>query len=169
MSTDVTRPVVLDATVLSNFTSTGTVEHLASILDRPATVPAVRAELEAGHERGYEFLDDALEHLGSDIAVFGTENPPDAVAGEVRDRLDSGEAASLLGAMEHDGTLGTDDLAARTVATAHDVPVTGWVGILVVGIRRGVIDTDTANRWLDDWRTERGYYAPVDRIKEVIE
>ena len=61
-----------------------------------------------------------------------------------------------------------DDLAARETATERGVPVTGSVGLLVVGIRRGEIDTGTANGWLDDWRAMRGYYALVERIKEIL-
>jgi predicted nucleic acid-binding protein len=65
-------------------------------------------------------------------------------------------------------TLATDALAARKMATERGVPVTGSVGVLVVSIRRGKADTGTANRWLDNWRATRGYYAPVKRIEEAL-
>lgn len=78
----------------------------------------------------------------------------------LRAKLDPGEADSLRCTIAHDGTLATDDLAARRLAGNHDGPVTGSVGLLVVGIERGLIDVTTADERLDTWRDERGYYAP---------
>jgi len=161
------QPVVLDATVLSNFASTGTVDVLVDILDWPATVSEVQTELERGYARDYEFLDDALARIGDDITLVGVEEQSTGETA-IRDRLDSGETEALLGAMAREGTLATDDLAAREMATERGVPVTGSVGLLVVGIRRDEIDASTANGWLDDWRATRGYYAPVERIEEIL-
>lgn len=169
MSADIAQPVVLDTTVLSNFASTGTVSLLADALDRPATVPAVRTELEQGSTRGYEFLDDALGRIGEDIVLLRVGDGPSTRETELRERLDPGEAEALLCAIEHGGTLATDDLAARGTAAERAVPVTGSIGLLVVGIRQGTFDASTANRWLDGWRTKRGYYAPVERIEEVLD
>jgi len=168
MSEDIAHPVFLDATVLSNFASSDTVAQLVMILDRSVAVPAVREELERGHEQSYGFLSDALDHLGADIVLIEIADPEGSTETDIRDRLDEGEAKSLLGAMEHGGTLATDDLAARRIASEYDVPVTGSVGILVLAIRRGAIDTDTANEWLTEWREKRGYYAPVNRIEDVL-
>ena len=169
MSGALSQPVVLDTTVLSNFASTGTVDRLVDIIERPVTVPAVRTELEEGAMQEYEFLDAALAHLGDGIAVLGTEALSNIETAEIRERLDRGEAESLLGGIEREGTLATDDRAARTVAAEQGVPATGSVGLLVLGIQCGVVDADTANRWLDDWRAKRGYYAPVERIEDILE
>ena len=87
---------------------------------------------------------------------------------DLRARLDPGEAESLVGAIAHDGMLATDDLAARRLAADIDVPVTGSVGLLVLGLRRNALDVETANAWLETWRNERGYYAPVERIEDVL-
>jgi len=46
--------------------------------------------------------------------------------------------------------------------------VTGSVGVLVSGIRRGAIDINTANEWPTEWREKRGYYAPVERVEDVL-
>jgi Predicted nucleic acid-binding protein, contains PIN domain len=169
MSATLRHPVVLDATVLSNFASTGTVDVLVDTLDRPATVPAVQTELERGYAQDYDFLDDALARIGDDITLLGVEERPATGETAIREHLDSGEAEALLGAIKREGTLATDDLAAREMATERGVPVTGSVGLLVVGIHCGEIDAGTANQWLDEWRATRGYYAPVERIEEVLE
>lgn len=169
MADDVTQPVFLDATVLSNFASSGSIAELAAILDRPVAVPTVRDELEEGYDRNYEFLDTALGQLGDGIALLEVTEGTDDAGTEIRRQLDAGEAESLLGAIEQDGTLATDDRAARTLAARFEVPVTGSIGILAVGVRRGVLEIDDANEWLDVWRERRGYYAPVDRIQDVVQ
>ena len=87
---------------------------------------------------------------------------------ELRHRLDAGEADSLRGALECGGTLATDDLAARRLASEYDVPVTGSIGLLVLGIERDLLDTGTANDWLTTWRDERGYYAPAETIEDAL-
>ena len=63
MSEPVSRPVVLDATVLSNYASTDAVSWLTTTLDDPQTVPAVRTELEQGRAVGYAYLEPALDVL----------------------------------------------------------------------------------------------------------
>jgi predicted nucleic acid-binding protein len=82
--------------------------------------------------------------------------------------LDRGEADSLLQAIEHHGTLATDDLAARTVADQRDVPVTGPIGLLVLCVESAHLDRHTADEWLDTWRERRGYYAPVESVTELL-
>ena len=167
MADDSPQPVVLDTTVLSNFASTDAVGFLVEVLDSPVVVPAVRDELEQGRQFGHDYLTTATDAFGEGLRVG--DRPQEAETGQLRERLDAGEAEALRAAIEHDGTLATDDLAARRLANDRGVPVTGSVGLLVLGIERERIDSDTANEWLDTWRDVRGYYAPVDYIEEVIE
>ena len=89
MSDEIVQPVCLDATVLSNFASSETVDQLIAILDRPVTVPAVEAELERGRSEGYDFLEDALDSLGGEIELVDTRERADATTSDVRDRLDA--------------------------------------------------------------------------------
>lgn len=167
--TEPSPPVFLDATVLSNFASSGSLGWLVALLNRPAAVQTVRDELERGREHGHRFLDDAIEVLGEGIPLLevngDTASPEDH---EIRQRLDAGEADSLRGALKHGGTLATDDLAARRLASEYDVPVTGSIGLLVLGTGRDALDVDTANEWLATWRDERGCYAPVETVEEAL-
>jgi len=160
-------PIFLDATVLSNFASTDAVEFLAELLDSPVVVPAVRNEIEQGQQFGHDYLATAVEAFGDGLRV--SDLPPETETGQFRERLDAGEAEALRGAIEHDGTLATDDLAARRLTDDFDVPVTGSIGLLVLGIERGRVDEETADEWLDTWRDTRGYYAPVESVEEVID
>jgi predicted nucleic acid-binding protein len=161
------QPVFLDTTVLSNFASTGAVAFLVEVLDSPVVVPAVRDEVERGRRFGHDYLATAVEAFGDGLRAGGCPREPET--GRLRERLDAGEAEALRGAIKCDGTLATDDLAARRLADDRDVQVTGSVGLLVLGIERELITSETANEWLDTWRDVRGYYAPVERIEEVVE
>lgn len=161
------RPCFLDATVLSNFARTSSTGWLVELLERPAVVPAVRDEHEAGRAFGHEFLEEALDVIGTEVElveVSETRGSP-----TFRDRLDLGESEWVRAAIENDGTLATDDFTARRVAQRHGVAVTGSVGSLVLGIERGRITTGTAVRWLDTWQSERRYYSPIERIPEALE
>ncbi|WP_164471730.1 hypothetical protein [Halosimplex salinum] len=60
-------------------------------------------------------------------------------------------------------------MAARDLARTQRIPVTGSIGVLVVGVERGEIEPSTANEWLAVWQAERGYFAPVDRIEDVLD
>lgn len=162
-------PVVLDTTVLSNFASSSSIPSLFAIEETAVTVPAVRDELREGKGHGYDFLAEALAQVGEKIPVIAITSDQVDRYPDLRSRLDLGETQALIGAIERRGTLATDDLAARHVACDHGVPIIGSVGLLVRGIRRDLLTIESANAQLRTWRKERGYYAPVDRIEEVLE
>lgn len=164
---DDSQLVVLDTTVLSNFASTDGLSLVTAILESPVVVPAVRDELERGLDAGHEYLATAVDALDEGLSVQPLSSDDDRP--EIRDRLDLGEAESLLWAIEHRGTLATDDLAARTIADQRGVPVTGSIGLLVLGVESGHLDRATADEWLDTWREKRGYYAPVESVTEILD
>lgn len=161
------QPVFLDATVVSNFASTDGIRVLGELLVEPAVVPTVRAEIERGLDSGHDYLRSAASAIGDRIAV--REVPRSVEDSELRARLDSGEAETILGAIDCGGTVATDDLAARRAAADRGLPVTGSVGLLVLGVKRSRFDAPTADDWLDSWRTERGFYAPVDTVVELLD
>ncbi|MFA1611895.1 hypothetical protein [Halobellus rubicundus] len=161
-------PVFLDATVVSNFASTDAIGFLVAVLGSPLVVPAVREEIERGQNLGHEYLASAVEAF--DDEGIGVADPPDgSVERGLRNRLDAGEAETLRAAAERGGTIATDDLAARRLAGELSIPVVGSIGLLVVGVERGEITRETADAWLETWREERGYYAPVERIGDVLD
>ena len=161
------QPVYLDSTVISNFASTNSIEFLVHLLEAPAVVPAVREEIERGVDYGHEYLTSAVEAFDEGLPV--SQVPPEMGEVHLRERLDPGETAALRGAVENGGTLATDDLAARDIAGELDIPVTGSVGLLVLGIKRNRIDTAIAEEWINTWESERGYYAPVDSVSELLD
>ena len=169
MTDELGEPVVLDTTVLSNVASSSSISDLLAVLATPATVPAVRKELQEGTNHGHEFLAVALEHVGEDIPVIQINSESKGRYSKFRTSLDLGETEALIGAIERRGTLATDDLAARRLATDQDVATIGSIGILVRGITRGILAPEAANNQLATWRDERGYYSPVERVEDALE
>lgn len=160
------KPTVLDATVVSNFASTNAVEYLVEVLESPVVVPAVRDEIAEGYRHGYDYLETAIDAFDDRLPIIDVDR--DAEWSGIRNRLDAGEAESLLAALQRDGTLATDDLAARRIADDRNRPVVGSIGVLVLGVERERLDRATADSWLDTWRDERGYYAPVESVADVL-
>ena len=116
---------------------------------------------------GHDFLSEAIGAVDDDVELV--DDFGDAAPAPFRETLDPGEADSVRAAIESGGTLASDDSAARRTARDHEVDVTVSIGLLVVGIQRGALDVETADRWLDTWRNERSYYAPVDNVSDVLD
>lgn len=165
------KPLVLDSTVLSNFASSESVSWLVSAFSELKTAPAVERELRRGLGEGHRFLRPALAAIESgEISVLRPAS--DAVHqsqfSEVFRRLDRGEAEALVAAVLEDGTLVTDDGAARRFAGDRGVPKTGSIGLLVNGIVRDELSVERADGWLNVWREKRDYYAPVETVAEAL-
>jgi len=128
------QPVFLDSTVLSNFASTDSVDWLIGLLEDPAVTPEVARELREGMAAEYEFLQPAVDAIddGIQLVEISTGTPEAALKTEERDHLDPGEQESAICAGLRDGTLATDDLAARELLDDSDTPVTvpsgSWSG-----------------------------------------
>ncbi len=161
--------VVLDATVLSNFASSDAVDWLVDECETLYTVPAVRNELIDGTEAGHEFLKPARRALDSGaIETMEFDSDLESPFSAETDRLDAGEFEALMLAVEKEWTLATDDGAARRAANSAGINVTGSVGLLVRGVDGGDLSVQSANEWLTVWIEDRGYYAPIDRVEEVL-
>lgn len=170
MSEAFSRPVVLDATVLSNFASTDSIAWLTATFDELVTVPAVKNELQQGIEVGYEHLTPALRAI-EDGAITIDEAAPaelEQAYPNIRDRLDPGEAEAFVTADRSDGTLVTDDGTARQLASASDIKLTGSIGLLVRGVAQNELTIETADIWLATWIDERNYYAPIESVSDVL-
>lgn len=167
---DTGSQLVLDATVLSNFARTESIDWLTATFGTLRTVPAVRAELDQGVEAGYEYLARAVSAI--DEGSIPLLDIDDATVAEryptVRDRLDRGEAAALVAVLTDGGTLVTDDGTARTVGQDRGVPVTGSIGLLVRGIREDAVSIETADTWLQTWIQQEDYYAPVGSVTDAL-
>lgn len=165
------KPLVLDSTVLSNFSSSASVSWLTAAFSDLETAPSVERELRNGIDEGYSFLRPAVRAIDDEeVPVLGSvgEIATSSETLRVFRRLDRGEAEALVIAEQEGGTLVTDDMAARNLADERGVPTTGSIGLLVSGVHRNLLSEETADEWLDMWREERDYYAPVESISEVV-
>jgi predicted nucleic acid-binding protein len=152
------RPVVLNATPLSNFAFIDRLDLLA-IFAGVCTVPVVEEELVAGSDE-YGYLDRALGGLDDTIPVIRISEAVAACEADLRGQIDAGEAQALAAAAVHDGWIVTDDGDARTLADDHDIPYTGSIGVLLRAVESGRIDAATADQWLKRWIDETGFRAP---------
>ncbi|UHQ98731.1 hypothetical protein HYG81_22490 (plasmid) [Natrinema zhouii] len=170
MSESFSPPVVLDATVLSNFASTESVTWLTSVLENLTTVPAVERELQRGTENGYPYLENALKAIETGHIPLEESAPEqlEQAYPTIRDQLDLGEAEAFVVADRTGGTLVTDDGAARDLASTYEIDLTGSIGILVRGVVREKLTVETADSWLTTWIDECSYYAPVESVSDVL-
>lgn len=152
-------PVVLDATVLSNLAYTDDLALCDHLTANCVTVEAVNEELRAGM-RHYDELTRAVDA----IELTTCHEPTDTL----RTALDQGEAHALQAAIDHDGTLATDDLPAREHAADRQIPLTGSVGILVRLVEQNNLTADEADAILHRWSTEYRYRSPVESVHEVL-
>jgi hypothetical protein len=80
------QPVFLDATVISNYASTNSIEFLVDVLEAPVVTPAVRDEIEQGVEFGHEYLTSAVEAFDDELTV--SDVPPETGRMSLGKRLD---------------------------------------------------------------------------------
>jgi len=160
-TSELRSPVVLDTTVVSNFAFTDDLDLVCDDPDaRVVTVPAVIDEIRAGNEDL-----DFLAGIEEDLDVHEGESDPDA---ELTDSLDYGEAHALNAALVENGTLATDDLAARELADDRGVPVTGSIGLLARLVRREVLTVAEADDVLRRWIEGSDYFSPVESVRDVL-
>jgi predicted nucleic acid-binding protein len=81
--------------------------------------------------------------------------------------LDPGEASGLALAMSRNLIFVTDDQAARRLAKANGVLLSGTIGILIALVRRQTLPLSEANQLLIAMIARR-YRAPVERLDGLV-
>jgi predicted nucleic acid-binding protein len=160
------KPIISDTTLISNFASVKRIDLLVEVLGHPLfTTAQVVDEISAGVRAGYKALVQAESLLLTENSPFEilALNPEELQSfRNARLRLHAGEARCLAVALHRKYVLGTDDLAARKIAHAKNIPVIGTIGVLVL-CRRGLLTLDEANRVLNELISS-GYRSPVTRL-----
>jgi predicted nucleic acid-binding protein len=85
---------------------------------------------------------------------------------QYRTLLGAGEAAALAVCVSRQLRLATDDYEARQMATQLRVPLTGTVGLLMMGVKRNLITLEVADEWLRQM-IQHGYRSPVQSLEEI--
>jgi hypothetical protein len=165
--------VISNTTVISNFAVIGQIDLLHRVYGQIALAMEVYEEIQAGMEEGYKFYSDieglihpknsegwlrlAWLESGREVELF-TALPS---------RLHPGERASLAIAQNRDWLFLTDDRAARNLAQARGIQLSGSLGCLIAGIDLGLWNVSEANHWLSEMVT-LGFYTPTSDLTDYL-
>jgi predicted nucleic acid-binding protein len=159
-----TRLIVLDNTVLTNFALVNSADLVMRLWPRAACMtPAASAEYGVGVSRGL-----LPSHAWTDLPVVTLTEEESNFASSLSPRLGAGERTCLAVAVHRQGLFVSDDLDARRAAQWHGVPTTGTVGILVLCMRRGYLSHEQANALLAEM-IALGYRSPVASLEPLID
>ncbi|WP_135823060.1 hypothetical protein [Halostella litorea] len=159
---------ILDATVLSNFAATNSLQIPDALFPSVATTRTVHQELKDGVEQ-YPYLRDALVWAETEWEVIEPNELARAKRAELSGHIDLGEASVLaIGAINTDPVV-TDDGEARDLANAIDVEYTGSIGILLHAAEREIISLAEAERLHHKWVHEHGFRSPVESLLELAD
>ena len=155
-------PVILtDTTVLSNFAQVERPNLLREIFPGLAAPRQVREELSKGERLG--LVPSCDWSWLEAIELTATEQ---VRATELRRYLQAGEAACIAVAASRGGLLMTDDGAARRVAAALRIELSGTIGALDRLCQRGILDIEQADALLLTM-TIRGYRSPIRSLRDL--
>ena len=153
---------VVDTTVLSNFAKTNSMDVLGKILGETAlTTPQVVEEFMVGVNRG--------RYPPVEIPIPITELTPEEerLYRLLRAKLGKGESSCIAVAKHRGLILLSDDYDARKKARLLGVKVSGTIGLLVLGVKKGILTLEEGNELLEKM-IEKGFYSPVKRLEEVM-
>jgi predicted nucleic acid-binding protein len=155
---------ILDTTILSNFAHAQRPELIQTALGETATTTvAVIAELRQGEALGFvprvnwrwlPILDLAADEEG--------------LAQEYLAVLELGEATCLAAAVTRQARFFSDDLAARRLAQANGLLVSGTIGLLLALVRREIITLAEGDGLLTIMMRQ-GYRAPAVTLRVYLE
>lgn len=158
-----TPPIVLDNTVLTNFALVKRAEWVIGLLgDGAWTTTAALGEYEAGVADGT--LPPAVWQA---LVVVTPTNEETLLAHGWRPRLGLGERTCLAVALLRQAILASDDRRARRMAQQQGVPVTGTIGLLVIGVQQQRWLLTEANAALAEMITW-GFHSPVTRLDDLM-
>lgn len=156
--------VVVNNTVLSNFALVHGENLVRKIFEGKLFTPEeVFQELKIGEDRNVVPKRDWLW-----IQVLRLETVQEQeVFRRLKQRFGIGESACLSLAVHRNQKLLTDDLHVRKYAQRCGIPISGTIGVLVLGITKSLLSLEEGNRLLDQM-IEHGYYAPFVKLDGLV-
>lgn len=161
-----TESIVLDATVLINFLQVEKAEQLLSLpghrflitniargeVSRPAQAAVLRRTL----------LDGRLEEVEVSATAVNY--------GELRERLDDGEASALAFALERGCAVALDDAAAKKLARRRfpSLKVVDTADLVVRMIHAGLLSIEDADSRKEVWATRHRFKLPFRSFRELL-
>ena len=147
---------LLDTTILSNFAHAQRPDLVRAVLgDEAATTLAVLAELRQGEALG--FVPRVMWHW---LPILTPTEEEQALATDYQVVLEAGKAECLAVAVMRQARFFSDDLAARQLAQANRLPVSGTIGLLLSLVRREIITLAEGDTLLAAMMRQ-GYRAPA--------
>lgn len=153
--------VLADTTVLNNFAQVGRPDLLQQAFPGLSAPRVVRDELSAGERLGRVPRGD-----WSWLALVELSAEESARATELERHLQAGEAACLAIAETRGGLVLTDDSAARRLAVALGLRISGTLGTLMRLVQREILSLPEADIVLAEMMA-RGYRSPVHSLREI--
>jgi predicted nucleic acid-binding protein len=162
-----------NTTVLSNFAAVHRLDLLRELVGHLYIPHEVYEEVLNGLEEGYEFYNafEAEIYPLADagwIEVISMDHEEVRIFHSLSRRLHHGEAACLAIAQRRHWAFLTDDRLARMTARSLDILVSGTLGVLVHGIKRGIVTVEEGDYLLRKM-IDRGYRSPHSSLEPLLE
>ena len=162
-----------NTTVLSNFAAVSRLDLLRELLGRLYIPGELYEEVLNGLEEGYDFHNTIeaeaypLSETGW-IEVVSMDEQEVRIFRSLPRRLHHGEAACLAIAQHRHRAFLADDKLARTTGLALGIAVSGTLGVLVLGAKRGFVTIDEGDQLLREM-IGRGYRSPHPSLEPFLE
>ena len=154
--------ILIDNTVLSNFTLVQRIDLLQQAVGPTAAIPAhVKQEFDTGVQRKRLPTTDL-----SWLPVLTLSTNEQRVYQQFLQKLNAGEAACLAIASQRQGRVLTDDRDARLLANQLNVPISGTLGVLLRLQTLKLLSLSQADALLAEMIT-KGYRSPVQSLQEL--
>jgi len=157
----VSKPVLLDNTVLTNFALIGRPDLVLEPWPIACTTPATVAEYQAGV--AHQLPAAAWQSL----EVVDLTPAEATLAQRLSNRLGSGERECLAVAALRGGLFVSDDFDARRQAQELSVATSGSIGILLLNVRQGRLRLVEGNDLLVQL-IAAGYRSPVASLDDLL-
>ena len=162
MPTSQSKPILLDNTVLSNFSLVKRTDIVLRLWNNCSTPPDAWREDQSGVAIGHRPR-EAWESL----ALIELTEAEIELTKQLANALGAGERSCIAVAKSRCGLFFTDDRKARQAALEMGVIVSGTLGILVVAVERKIIPIAEANPLLMQM-IQNGYHSPVDNLSSLL-
>jgi uncharacterized protein len=165
--------IISNTTVLSNFAAINQLSLLQQLHSRLFVPTAVYDEIRRGLDEGYTFSQSILtqiypfyDHGWIHLTSVTSDNEL-RYLGQLPPKIHAGEAECLAIAQGRGWLLLTDDRAARKLARAGHIALSGTLGCLVLMVEQAICPSAEANHHLSEM-IHQGYRSPVTDLTTLL-
>jgi predicted nucleic acid-binding protein len=165
--------IISNTTVLSNFAAINQLPLLQQLHPRLYVPTAVYDEIRRGLDEGYAFSQSILNQIypfhdhGWIHLTSATGENELRYLGQLPPKIHAGEAECLAIAKERGWLLLTDDRAARKIARAEHIALSGTLGCLVLMVEQMICPLPGANHHLSEM-IHQGYRSPITDLTTLL-